>query len=83
MGVALLRYSKSLRGFEVNITVAVVSQSHTFKSLHFQIRTSRAKRMVLRNIVEVDEEKTNVSTSWAKNVKEVRRLEKSVFKERW
>ena len=39
MGVASLMYTKSLRAFEVNVTVAVavVSQSHTFKSFHFQI----------------------------------------------
>jgi len=37
MGVASLMYTKSLRAFEVDVTVAVVSQSHTFKSFHFQI----------------------------------------------
>jgi len=67
------------------LLLLLLYRSHTRLNLSiskFERRT-HVKRMVLRNVVEIDEEKTAVSTLCAKNVKEVRRLEKSVFKECW
>jgi len=49
--------SSRLLPFEANFTVAVASQSHTFKSFHPQITGSWVKKMVLSYIVEVNEEK--------------------------